>query len=273
MVITPRKSLGQNFLKDPNTINSILKHLSLDSESWIIELGCGLGALTEEILKRTKNFIGIEKDKRLFDYLSKKLANEGITLLNADMLEVSFCELTKRLGGKTILVGNLPYNISTQIIFKLIEEFLMGWRCEYAILMFQKEVADRLSARPGSKEYGVTTVLLRYVCEIESLLTVPPHCFYPAPKVYSSVLKLTFRDYPLKAHDFNQLKGIVKRAFSMRRKNIFNSLKGIVSDEVLRNTLTSLGLDKNLRAEDLTLDTYIMISNRLTQSQEDNKRP
>jgi len=261
----PIKSLGQNFLKDPNIIAKIIKLIDITPSDNILELGCGPGALTKEILKYTDNFAGIEKDTRLFEALKSELG-EGFSqkIILGDMLKISFNDIAEKMHGKIKLVGNLPYNISSQVIFKIIEEYIIEKNFDSAYLMFQKEVADRLCAGVGSKDYGILSVLLKYVADVKSEISVSPHCFYPKPKVYSSVIKCVFREYLKKANDFRLLKNIVKAAFNQRRKTINNSLKPVIKDQdIFKTIIFKCGLTGNERAENLSLDNYIDISNNL----------
>jgi 16S rRNA (adenine1518-N6/adenine1519-N6)-dimethyltransferase len=261
----PLKSLGQNFLKDQNIISKILNLVDIKPEDNILELGCGPGALTKEIIKHTDNFMGIEKDIRLFESLKSELGEKfSNKIILGDMLRVSFNETAKKMRGKIKLVGNLPYNISSQVVFKIIDEYLAENLFDSAFLMFQKEVADRLCSREGLKDYGILSVLLRYVADAKSEISVSPFCFYPKPKVYSSVVKCVFREYPKKANDVRLLKNVVKSAFNQRRKKINNSLKPVIKDpDVFKEIISKCGLTGNERAEDLSLDNYIDISNNL----------
>jgi 16S rRNA (adenine1518-N6/adenine1519-N6)-dimethyltransferase len=259
----PIKSLGQNYLKDQNIIAKIIKLIDIKQDDKILELGCGPGALTKEIIKHNENFIGIEKDSRHYEALKSELGeNFSDKIILGDMLKISFSEIAVKMGGRIKLVGNLPYNISSQVVFKIIDEYLKDRMFDSAYFMFQKEVADRLCAREGSEDYGILSVLLKYVADAKGEISVSPFCFYPKPKVYSTVVKCVFREYPKKANDARLLRNIVKSAFNQRRKKINNSLKAVIKDtETFKEIITKCGLTGNERAEDLSLDNYIDVSN------------
>lgn len=249
-----RKRFGQNFLHDYSIINNILSHAHpLAGEHWI-EIGPGLGALTQPLLQAGVTLDVIELDRDLVSHLQKRFAgNNNLTVHSADALDFDFSALSKT-GEKLRIIGNLPYNISTPLMFHLLENATC---IEDMHFMLQKEVVNRICAEPGSKTYGRLSVMMQYFCETEWLFDVPPESFDPVPQVMSAIVKLTPHARPpvaIKDRDsFNQL---VTQAFSQRRKTIRNSLKKLVEEQQMQ----ALGIDPNLRAESLSLEQFALLN-------------
>lgn len=253
-----RKRFGQNFLEDTNIIRAIIGAINPKPGQSIIEIGPGLGALTEWLLEATSGHLDvIELDRDLIPVLRTKFFNyPNLTIHEADALKFDFSSLVR--DGKTIrIVGNLPYNISTPLIFHLLE---YASAVEDMHFMLQKEVVERLAAQPGEKAYGRLGIMVQYRCRVESLLDVPPGAFNPRPKVNSAVVRLTpYRELPCPAKDITQLEKVVRSAFNQRRKTIRNNLRGLITD----SELETLGIDPGLRAENLTLQNFVAISDTL----------
>lgn len=266
--IRPLRRLGQAFLDDRNMIGKIVTLLDLRQDDVVIEIGAGTGIMTEEIAKRAYKVIAVEIDSGLIALLEERLAGyHNIDIVHADVLKFDFSLAHSPLSSsaKVKIVGNIPYNISSQILFRLID---YRDNISFMVLMFQKELADRIRAHPGSKDYGIPSVFtdMYTVCTCE--LTIPAQCFYPKPKVTSSVLKLVIRDRPkvdIKDHAF--FVKIVRLAFSKRRKTLLNNLRDLLmqgnSEEQINQALRNSGIDAKKRGEALTSVEFGVLSNAL----------
>ena len=262
--IRPRKRLGQNFLEDPAIIEKIIVHAGFDKNDVVIEIGPGLGALTIPILPYIHHLVAIEKDLLLITLLKERLSlkeEENITVISGDVLKLDFKEIYDKFHQKIRIIGNLPYNISSPFLEKLIinRDYIKN-----AILMFQYEFAQRLTGRPKNKEYGALSVISQYYAKISPLIKIKRDAFYPKPKVDSMVLEIDFtKPYPLQAENEVMFRKTVRAAFSCRRKTILNSLeRGMVSlsREIIAKALTKCLIDPKRRAETLTIDEYIHLS-------------
>ena len=255
----PRKRFGQHFLHDPGILRRIVELVSPQPGERLIEIGPGEGALTLPLLRAARQLTAIELDRDLIEPLRAKTRDIGqIDVLNADVLTVNFTELAR--GGMLRLVGNLPYNISTPILFHCLEHAASITDMHF---MLQKEVVDRMGAAPGSKTYGRLSVMLQLRCSVEPLLRVPPGAFRPPPKVDSAVVRLA----PLPAAslpdvDRNLLERVVRAAFGQRRKTLGNALSELAGAE----DLASAGVDSRARAEQLEPGAFVAIAQRLAQS-------
>ncbi|MCD4755832.1 MAG: 16S rRNA (adenine(1518)-N(6)/adenine(1519)-N(6))-dimethyltransferase RsmA [Deltaproteobacteria bacterium] len=262
----PKRSLGQNFLVHQGTIETIVKLSGIQPGDRVIELGAGLGAMTGELSKKALKVIGLEIDERLIKWVCEKRPLPGnVELRHSDILRVSFQGLAEEMGGTLKIIGNLPYNISSQVVFKLIEERNYINR---ATLMFQKEVAERLVSCPGSKAYGILSVVTGYCADVTRLMDIPPGLFRPRPKVTSTLVQMEFREPVIVATDFAFFKNIVRQAFQKRRKKLINALKGLASfsqDEIL-HALEVCGIDPGYRAEVLSIENFVTLSNTLAHT-------
>jgi 16S rRNA (adenine1518-N6/adenine1519-N6)-dimethyltransferase len=263
----PKKKLGQHFLKDKGIIREIIHRARFEQSDEALEIGAGLGALTLPLAGSVHLILAVEKDPRLTDMLRKRLSHEGINnviLMNEDILRVDFNRLLHMTAKKIKVVGNLPYNISSPLLEKLVENRNLVSR---AILMFQFELARRLIASPGNKEYGAMTVLIQYHARLSPLLQVPKEAFYPRPKVDSMVLELDFeRPHPRNAEDEAKFKMVVKAAFAHKRKTLLNSLKGALfslSKEEILAMLEKCSIDPRRRAETLDIDDFLCLTSAL----------
>ncbi|NDY43546.1 ribosomal RNA small subunit methyltransferase A, partial [Dissulfurirhabdus thermomarina] len=255
----PRRALGQNFLVHGHTVRAIVERSGLRPGETVVEIGVGLGALTRELARVAGRVVGIEVDRRLVEWL----AAEGdlpanVEVRHADILEADLPGLAEELGGPLRLFGNLPYNISTQVLFRLWESRRVVRR---ATLMFQKEVADRLLAAPGGKDYGILTVLLGLSCRLARLMELPPEAFRPRPKVRSTVLDIDFRDPPFQVRHPDRLRRLVRAAFQKRRKTLRNALAGIdgIPGDRLERCLAACGLDPGQRPETVPPEGYLCL--------------
>ncbi|MBC8317071.1 MAG: ribosomal RNA small subunit methyltransferase A [Desulfobulbaceae bacterium] len=269
--LAPLKKLGQNFLIYPETAARIVHLAGVTSEDTILELGVGLGTLTEPLAQKAKHVIGLEIDSGILAWQNSEgnLA-ENVTLIHQDLLKADFHDLAQQSGGKLKIVANLPYSISNPLLFKLMDHrHDMGW----AVLMLQKEVGMRLIAKPGSKEYGIVSVLLSGCAEVSRLLDVGPGQFYPRPKIDSVVVKIQFHPEPSRAaalpvHDVKLLRQVVKGSFQQRRKTLVNALSSApllsYSKDQVKMALSETGIDDKVRAENLTVEDYVSICTHLS---------
>jgi len=266
--LRPRKSLGQHFLDDPRAIGEIVSRGSLEAADVVVEIGPGLGALTMPVLSRIHHLVAIEKDPLLIKLLGERLRpqdREKITFISGDALELDFGQIYETFGGKVRIFGNLPYNISTPFL-----EHLIANRpyIRNAILMFQYEVARRLTASPNSREYGALSIALQYYAHIVPLIKIKRESFYPRPKVDSMVLEFDLeRPHPHRAENEERFLSIVRAAFKFRRKTLLNSLERALAPstrEIIAGALEKSSIDPNRRAETLSIDEYIRLSSSLS---------
>ncbi len=248
-----RKRFGQHFLHDQNIIESILRLIDPRPGEILVEIGPGQGALTYPLLQRCKALTAIELDRDLVPILKEKASRFGrLEVINADILEFELSNIPH--DGSYRLVGNLPYNISTPLMFHLLES---AQKIQDMHFMVQKEVALRIVANPGEANYGRLSVMLQYRCDCQYLLDVAPSCFKPPPKVDSAVIRLIpFSSPPHDVGDYTNFSRIVQSAFSQRRKTISNSLKTILD----RETIIACEIDPGLRAENLGVSDYARLS-------------
>ncbi|MBK2124145.1 16S rRNA (adenine(1518)-N(6)/adenine(1519)-N(6))-dimethyltransferase RsmA [Fangia hongkongensis] len=256
-----KKSLGQNFLQDQNIIHKIIHEAHISAGDNVIEIGPGLGALTTHILKRAKSLSVIEYDGDVIPVLKDKTKAIGtLNIIHQDILTVQFDQLFHE--DKIKLIGNLPYNISSQILFHLIPFARMFKNMHF---MLQKEVVDRITASPNNKTYGRLSVMLQYYFQTEGLFIVPPNAFYPAPKVDSKIIRLTpFSSLPFKAKNEALFAKIVKQTFEQRRKTLRNTLKPFVTDS---STLLLAPIDITKRPENLSVKDFVALSNFIEEKQ------
>lgn len=261
MVSIPRKRFGQHFLCDQAIIARIIAALAPKANDHLVEIGPGQGALTRPILKAIHQLEVVELDRDLIPQLEKRCEGLGdLIIYSADALTFNFAELCKDERWLRIF-GNLPYNISTPLIFHLLD---FAPHISDMLFMLQKEVAMRIAAKANDDDYGRLSVMVQYHCHVELLFNVPPDAFYPPPQVQSSIIRLEpHRQYPYLAKNYQLFETIVKHAFQQRRKTLRNSLKGLVDDDVWAH----IPLHSNLRAENLTVKDFVEISNacQLTQ--------
>jgi 16S rRNA (adenine1518-N6/adenine1519-N6)-dimethyltransferase len=273
--LRPKKRLGQSFLSDPSTAATIITRARLTPQDVVLEIGAGLGALTIPLAQAVKKIFAVEKDRQLIDLLKTELLIHKISnceIIAGDILQIDLRKYTASAGCKITVIGNLPYNISSQILIRLIQS-----RNDFdrAIFMFQKELAQRIAARPGGKEYGRITAMLRYCAEIRILLNVKASAFYPPPKVDSAVIEIKFKpttDYG--PHDEAMLFAVIKAAFGNRRKTLKNALTAsglpIDSQTALR-ALSSAGIDHSRRAETLEPGEFVSLEICLREAIAKNK--
>lgn len=263
--IRANKSLGQNFLISEEVVEKIVESADIKEDELIIEIGPGLGTLTERLLEKAGKVICIELDTKMIKILEDRFSlYKNFEIINEDILKVNLQEIIKKEKRKCKVVANLPYYITTPIIMKLLEEKL---EIESITVMIQKEVAERLIANPGEKETGAITYTVYYYCESEKILEVPNNSFIPEPEVTSEVIKLKIRkEEPIKVKDKEKMFKIIKNAFTQRRKTLINALmntKTIKNKEEVNKIFKKLNIGQNVRAEELTLQQFADISDNV----------
>jgi len=267
-ILPPLKSLGQNFLRNPATARRIVEQIPLTPDRPVVELGAGQGAITFLLADKAATVLALEIDTGLAAQLQEKVRLSGrnnIQVLHEDLLKIDWRTWFDLLGGSFFLVGNLPYNISTPVLFKIIDHREI---VESAYVMLQKEVADRLSGKPGQKTYGLLAVLIGYYAEVKPLLTLGPGSFFPKPKVASTFVQIRPRDQlnpPLESKEVFQW--TVRSAFGQRRKQLKNALTadGRFPLEWIREALEVNQVDPQSRGETLTIAQFVRLANTLNR--------
>lgn len=257
--LTPKKSLGQNFLFDQSLTDKIVKYAGNLEGKTVIEIGPGPGALTRSILDtKPKKLILIEQDQRFFSIyneLKTYYPNQEIIIINEDALKVDY---TKLVDNKAKIIANLPYNISTVLLFKWLDYTNLF---ESMTLMFQKEVAERIIAKTNDEAFGKISVMAQMLCDTEYNFTISPKAFYPPPKIYSSVITLIPRNKLLYDTDLLKLSDLCQTLFSQRRKMLRKSLKSLTNNA--ESLLEELAIDPTLRPENLSIEDFCKINDKL----------
>lgn len=266
--IQANKSLGQNFLIDDCVIEKIIESSNIEKEDLIIEIGPGLGVLTERLLKKSNNVVVIELDKKMIEILQNRFClNRNLEIINNDVLKVDLEKLIKNKKeqtniNKVKIVANLPYYISTPIIMKLLENRL---EISEIIVMVQKEVAQRLGVETGTREAGAITYAVEYYAQATPIIDVPKESFIPSPKVESQVIKLEVRQNPkIEVEDEKLLFNIIQKSFMQRRKTLSNALinnRILDSKEEVEKMFKTLEIPSNVRGENLILEEFGKIAN------------
>jgi 16S rRNA (adenine1518-N6/adenine1519-N6)-dimethyltransferase len=255
----PRKRFGQNFLIDQQIIGKIISAIGPDPQDNLIEIGPGMAAITEHLVERCPTMTVVELDRDLIDYLQQKFQQfPKLKICSGDALKTDFSQFYD--GRKLRLVGNLPYNISTPLLFHLLS---VRQKIKDMHFMLQREVVDRLGAVPGEKNYGRLSVMIQYHCRVIPLIPVPPSSFDPAPKVQSAVVRLTpYEDLPYTAEDIGLLSQVVSLCFQQRRKTLKNCLNHYAQH---LNKLEE-SIDLSQRPEQLSVKRFVDLSNCIHQS-------
>ena len=252
--VYPNKKLGQNFLFDEEALQTIAQNAG--TEDTIIEIGPGLGTLTSILAEKAKKVIAIELDKKMIEILNDrfKLYN-NVEIINDDILHVDI----DKIAPNAKIIANLPYYITTSIITKLLKTNIKD-----ITILIQKEVAERICAKPGSKKAGAITYFVNYYSEPEIIANVSKQSFIPSPEVESSIVRLKIREKKaVEVKNEEMFFEIIRNNFNQRRKTLLNSLSGIIDKEKMKNILKELNLDENVRGENLTLEQYAQIANKL----------
>ncbi|MCR4320682.1 MAG: 16S rRNA (adenine(1518)-N(6)/adenine(1519)-N(6))-dimethyltransferase RsmA [Candidatus Brocadiaceae bacterium] len=273
--ISPNKRFGQNFLIDQNTLLSIPNIADLKEDDVVLEIGTGTGGLTRLLAERSRHVFTVEVDRKLFEMASDILKlYKNVTIINADILKTKH-ELNPDIPSKMLnwlkehdqshikVVSNLPYNISTPVIINLLEGNLP---IKLMALMLQKEITERMAAMPGTREYGILSIITQLFSEVEVVKTLSPHVFWPRPEVYSALVKISVNKekYTGRITDYPFFKKIIYAIFTSRRKTLLNSLEQLklsnISRDHVKGVIKSMQLDERVRGETLNLDQLIYLS-------------
>jgi 16S rRNA (adenine1518-N6/adenine1519-N6)-dimethyltransferase len=256
-MLAPKKSLGQNFLRDENVARNIVESLELHSDDVVVEIGPGQGALTKHLSSRVKGVLAVEIDERAIEVLRETLG-DSVKLIHADVRKVSLASLAREYQAPVRVVGNIPYNITSEILFWLFDS---SQSVRDATLMVQLEVARRFVAQPGTKEYGILSVFSQFYSTPEYLFKVSRNSFYPRPNVDSAVVRFRLRSQ-LPACNRGLFKAVVRGTFGKRRKTLRNGLRYMGFSD---GQLEAVSFDLTRRPEDLTLEDFLELTNELAQ--------
>lgn len=265
-----QKKFGQNFLIDEHVLSKIIRSAEITEDDFVVEIGPGIGTLTQYLAASAREVAAIEIDDALIPILKDTLsAYDNVTVIHEDVLKVDLCKLAEeKNGGKPIkVVANLPYYITTPIIMGLFENHVP---VESITIMVQKEVADRMKTGPGSKDYGALSLAVQYYAKPELVANVPPNCFMPRPRVGSAVIRLTrHTEVPVEAEDERLMFQIIRASFNQRRKTLVNGLGNApelhIPKEMTTEVLEEMGLSASVRGEALTLAQFAELSNRILE--------
>lgn len=256
-----KKRLGQNFLTDESILDEIIEKSNIEEESLVIEIGCGAGALTKRLVKHFKYVIGYEIDNSLKPTLDK-INSSNLKIIYDDFLKRNIEEDIKDYKyNKLYVIANLPYYITTPIIQKLIDENINIYKI---VIMVQKEVGDRLTSKPNSKDYSSLSVFINYNFEVKKLINVSRNCFHPKPNVDSIVIELLKKDEKIKPTNEKIFFKLIKDSFRQKRKTLKNNLKDYNFD-LIEEVLNKHNLSNNVRAEQIDLNIFIDIANKLSE--------
>ncbi|MCR5477324.1 MAG: 16S rRNA (adenine(1518)-N(6)/adenine(1519)-N(6))-dimethyltransferase RsmA [Lachnospiraceae bacterium] len=262
-----QKKYGQNFLIDPHVLERIVTEAQVGPEDLVVEIGPGLGSLTQHLAEHAGEVVAVEIDRNLIPILEETLAEyHNVTVLNEDILKVDLTQLSHDHGDRPLkVVANLPYYITTPIVMGLLESRVP---LKSITVMVQKEVADRMQVGPGTKDYGALSLAVQYYAKPEIVANVPPNCFIPRPNVGSAVIRLTLHDAPpVRVRDEKRMFALIRAAFGQRRKTLANALSNApeirVSREQVTKALGELGLSETIRGEALTLEQFAGLSDLL----------
>lgn len=262
-----RKKFGQNFLIDNNILEKIIESAQITKDDCVLEIGPGIGTLTQRLAEEAGEVIAVEIDKNLIPILNETLADyDNVTIINDDILKVDINGIVEEHGGRPIkVVANLPYYITTPIIMTLFEKHVP---LHSVTIMVQKEVADRMQVGPGTKDYGALSLAVQYYAKPEIVTKVPAACFMPRPNVDSAVIRLTrYEDAPVKVDDEAWLFAVIRASFNQRRKTLVNGLANAgnlpINRQQVEEVLAEMCLPASVRGETLTLEQFSELSNRL----------
>ena len=264
-----QKKFGQNFLIDTNVLDKIISAAEITKEDCVLEIGPGIGTMTQYLAENAREVVAVEIDKALIPILEDTLsAYDNVTVINEDILKVDIKKIVEeKNGGRPVkVVANLPYYITTPIIMGLFESHVP---LKSITIMVQKEVADRMQVGPGTKDYGALSLAVQYYAKPEIVANVPPNCFIPRPNVGSAVIRLTrYEESPVKVKDEARMFALIRASFNQRRKTLVNGLGNAaelhVSKEEVAKALEEMGLPATVRGETFTLDQFAKLSDILS---------
>lgn len=266
--LTAKKKFGQNFLIDDNILDEISASACINDDELIIEIGPGLGNLTSYLLKKSRYVLLVEIDNNMIEILNDRFKeNANYSLINEDILKIDLDEKISKIEEdlnfsfkKVKVVANLPYYITTPILFKLLQD---SKRVDEIVVMVQKEVADRMVASPKSKDYGILSVMIKYLADAKIIIKVPKEAFIPSPNVTSSVIKLV-KNKKYECDDEEKLFELIHHAFAQRRKKMINSLESSkflnLDKKRIKDAFNKVNLNENVRAEELSIEEFILLS-------------
>lgn len=266
--LSPNKKLGQNFLRDGNIADAIVRAAGDLADKTVVEIGPGAGALTVRLLEKAARVVAIELDAGLCRLLRARLDDARFTLFHADAMKIPLDDLA--LSGACVLVANLPYYATTPLLMRYLTQCT---QVERFVLMMQREVAQRLCAQPGEKAYGSVSVAVRYHTHARAALDVAPSCFYPVPTVHSTVLVLDRREACPKPRDEDLLFSVVRASFAMRRKTLLNNLSAMngLGREGAKQALSRCGIHPMARGETLSLEEFISLTDAVDEILRDKR--
>lgn len=266
-----QKKFGQNFLIDENVVEKIVRDAGVTKDDFVLEIGPGIGTMTQILCENAREVVAVEIDDKLIPILTEDTLSwyDNVTVIHEDILKLDIVKLAnERNGGKPIkVVANLPYYITTPIIMGLFESHVP---LDSITIMVQKEVAERMQEKPGSKEYGALSLAVQYYAKPEIVANVPPNCFMPRPNVGSAVIRLTRHEKPpVEVEDEKLMFRIIRASFNQRRKTLANGLNNSpeihLPKEVIQESIVSLGVPENIRGEALSLEQFAELSNEIGQ--------
>lgn len=261
--IKPKQSLGQNFLIDDNIAKKIIRELHLKSDDVILEIGAGNGALTSHFLGCVKHIIAVEIDKRIIEELRNRFSPSDVTILHGDFLQTELIEWYRRYTEPLRIVGNIPYHLTSSILFKIYHERSF---VKDLTIMVQREVAQRIVAKPGGKEYGILSVLTQFYGKPRVLFTISPNCFYPKPKVTSAVIQIGIHEQIPNNVNEQILQTVVKTTFGKRRKTLRNSLQYLPYDKaLLKEFIREKKVPVDKRPEQLSVEQFVHLTQHIEQ--------
>ena len=257
----PKQSLGQNFLVDDNIARKIARELLLEKDDILIEIGSGLGALTRHLTGCVRHLVLVEIDRRVIDNLHAEFSSSAVTIVNIDFLHVQLSDWEKKYGAKLRIIGNIPYHLTSAILFKAFQEHSS---VRDLTIMVQQEVGRRIIAKPSTKDYGILSVFSHFYGEPKILFTVSPNCFYPKPKVVSAVVRLKFHKTSLYHINIDLFSTIVHTTFGKRRKTLRNGLKYLPFDEaVIQKILKETDFPLEMRPEQLGISDFAELTQKI----------
>ena len=265
LAFKPKQSLGQNFLIDENIIRNLVRILELSRNDVVLEIGPGRGALTRHLIGRVGKLIVVEIDRRIVAEVRQEFSASDVEIRHEDFLGTDLSQLRHRFDRKLRIVGNIPYHLTSPILFKV---FADPASVQDITVMVQREVARRIVAQPGTKDYGILSVMSRFHGEPKTSFDVSPSCFYPKPKVTSTVVRIRMHDAsPYVSVDHELFRTVVRTAFGKRRKTLRNSLKFLPFDEhVVEKIVSTIDFPLERRPEECTVEEFVTLTNQIARS-------